>query len=342
MMEKENENNEESDEENDEEQSEPEKVGEKKQEFKKIGKDSEVKKADGNPWKIASIIFGVAVLVLLYLNFNGGITGNVISESDAGERLVTYLNARTGGGVSFISAEDVGDLYEVTVSYQGDEIPVYITKDGGYFVQGAVPIMGAIAEPTQAQEQPPQNIPKSNNPLVELFIMTHCPYGTQSEKGIIPVLELLGDKIEGEIRFVHYFMHEPEETETPRQVCIREEQSDKWLDYLKCFLEDGDGGRCLVKAKIDKTKLNSCIENNADGYYAEDSELSQGYGVRGSPSLIINGQQANSGRDSANYLATICSAFTEQPEECNEQLSSQSPSPGFGISTSGGSDTGQC
>ncbi|GAG36879.1 unnamed protein product, partial [marine sediment metagenome] len=155
--------------------------------------------------------------------------------------------------------------------------------------------------------------------------------------------QTLGDKIDAKIRFVHYFMHDPEETETPRQVCIREEQPDKWYDYLECFLGDGDSDRCLTEAKIDKTKMNNCISSGkSDDYYDEDSTLSEGYGVRGSPSLIINGQQASSSRDPSSYLATICNAFNDAPDECNTELSSAPPSPGFGYETTGSASQASC
>ena len=288
-----------------------------------------------NPWMIVSIVLGIMVIVLLFNNFRGGVTGNVISGDSAGEKVVSYLNSRTGGGVSYISSEDLGGLYQISVSYNGDEIPVFATKDGGYFIQGAVPITGDVINNQEPSQQPPQNVPKSDKPKVELFVMTHCPYGTQAEKGFIPAIEALGDKIDSSVKFVHYFLHEPENDETPIQICIREEQGDKYLDYLKCFLEDGDSDRCLTKTGINKAKLDSCIETKYEGVYAEDSALSQGYGVKGSPTLVVNGQIVQSGRDSASYLSAICSAFNTAPAECDTQLSSTSPNPGFGYSVSG-------
>ncbi|MBI2124670.1 thioredoxin domain-containing protein, partial [Candidatus Pacearchaeota archaeon] len=187
---------------------------------------------------------------------------------------------------------------------------------------------------------------KSAKPKVELFVMTYCPYGTQAEKGLIPALNLLGDKIDAKIRFVHYFMHgDKEEQETYTQLCIREEQSGKYLSYLECFLEDGNSARCLAEAGIDKTKLNSCTESKAKGYYASDSALSNSYGVQGSPTLIINGQEASSGRSSSALLSAICSAFSNEPEECSEQVSSEDPAPGFGYVGAGshsGGNAGSC
>ena len=282
-----------------------------------------------NPWMVSTIVIGIIAIILLIKIASGGVTGNVISSDEAGQRLIDFAESQ-GVDLKIIDVTDEKSFYVVSFSVNGEESGAYITKDGGYMIEPKIPliIQEQIQPPQQQQE--PQEVPKSDKPKVELFVMTHCPYGTQAEKGIIPAVELLGDKIDANIRFVHYFMHEPEETETPRQVCIREEQSDKYYNYLKCFLKDGDADRCLSETNIDKTKLDKCIENKADDYYASDSALSESYGVRGSPTLIINEVESKSARDSASYLETICSAFNEPPEECNEVLSSSSPSPGFG------------
>jgi len=183
----------------------------------------------------------------------------------------------------------------------------------------------------------------TGKPQVELFVMTYCPYGTQAEKGIIPALKALGDKIDAKIRFVHYFMHgDQEEAETYTQVCIREEQSDKYLDYLECFLEDGDSSRCLGEIGIDENSLNTCIDSKAKGYYAEDSALSQSYSVQGSPTLVINGVQSDAGRSSQLYLQGICEAFSKAPSECSQALSAETPSAGFGYNTASSGSTASC
>jgi hypothetical protein len=181
----------------------------------------------------------------------------------------------------------------------------------------------------------PTQVTKSDKPKVELFVMTHCPYGTQSEKGIIPAFEALGTTADTKIRFVHYFMHgDKEEQETYTQICIREEQSTKFLKYLKCFLADSNSSRCIKNASIDSAKLATCISTKAKDYYKVDSDLSNKYGVQGSPTLIINGAESNAGRNSASYLAGICAAFNKAPSACSNTLSSSNPSAGFGYSAS--------
>jgi len=295
-----------------------------------------------NPWKVTSAFLGLACLILLILVLRPGITANVVSGTDAGDKLIDYLNSRVGGGVEYLSYTDLGNLYQISVKYKGETLPVYVTKDGKYFVQSISPITGQVIQ-TQTPEQPqPQDIPKSDVPKVELFVMTHCPYGTQAEKGIIPVFKELGNEIDGKIRFVHYFMHgDKEEKETYRQVCIREEQSSKFLDYLSCFLEDGDSERCLSETGINTVTLDTCIKQRAEDYYEQDSKLSQSYDVRGSPTLIINGVQASSSRSPAAFLSTICSAFNEEAEKCSSNLPSTTPSPGFGYGA-GGAGTASC
>src|SRR3989339_840086 len=104
---------------------------------------------------------------------------------------------------------------------------------------------------------------------------------------------------------------------------MREKKGDKYFDYFECFFEDSDSPRCVLKTKINDAKVKECISSGrAKEYYAEDSKLSQAYGVQGSPTLIINGVQSNAGRDSASYLEGICTAFNNAPSVCSTQLSS--------------------
>ena len=213
-------------------------------------------------------------------------------------------------------------------------------------------ITGNVVEET-LDVQEGSGVPKSNKPKVELFVMSHCPYGTQIEKGIIPVVDTLGDKINFEVKFVNYAMHgEKEVTEQLNQYCIQKTMPDKFLDYLKCFLEAGDGTGCMNGLGITENSINDCKQKtDAEFKIAElmnDPSKSQWkgqfppfnvhdaenkkYGVGGSPTLIINEKSLNTGRDAVSLLKAICNAFTSKPKECNTDLSSHgSPAPGFGF-----------
>lgn len=291
-----------------------------------------------NPWVLSTLVLGAVVLLLLFLNFKGGITGNVISADDASERLLDYYTQGGADGLELDSVVEENGLYKINFKYQGAIVPIYMTKDGS--MAGS---MTALVRQTISEEQN-EEVPKTDKPKVELFVMTYCPYGTQAEKGFIPFIEAIGNLVDAKIRFVHYFMHgDTEEQETYTQVCIREEQSSKYLVYLREFLVEGNSEAALKKAGIDSVKLNDCIDKKAKDYYAEDSELSEKYGVQGSPTLIINGAIISSGRSPASYLSAVCSAFNTSPSECTSlELDSSNPSPMWGWEISSSSSTASC
>jgi hypothetical protein len=311
-----------------------------------------MKKLRENPWMAATIVLAVLIAALLIYTFvyGGGVTGNVVSESDIGTKAVSFINTQLLQGnatVTLTSVTSKSGLYEVLVSFQGREVPTYFTKDGQFFL-GTQLIPAAelnVSDTSDTTAQPtPTEVPKSDKPKVELFVMSYCPYGTQAEKGILPAIKELGNSVDFNVRFVHYTMHgEKEDTENFRQMCIREEQNAKFIPYSECFLADGNATRCIAKAGIDNTNLNSCLTNKAAGYYAADSKLSQDYGVQGSPTLIINGVEAEFyPRDPNTALKLICSSFNTAPANCSKQLSTTNPTPGFGYSqpAAGSADTG--
>jgi len=324
-----------------------------------------INKLRGNLWIVSTIVLVIVLVGVLILR-GGSSVGNVISEDKAAETLMSFIKSQGAESASVVSTERDGNLYKIVVNYNGENIPVYVTLDGKYLASGLIPLTGnEVAEAqdnsNNAQEAP-KEVPKSDKPKVELFVMSLCPYGLQMEKGILPVAVLLKNKIDFKIKFVYYAMHgKTEIDENTRQYCIQKEQSDKFTSYLSCYLKEGKTDDCLKEAKIDSAKLASCV-NNADkqfnisaNYNDKNSWLSgrfprydvdladnKKYGVGGSPTLIINGQEVQSGRDSASLLKVICSAFNNQPEECKQTLSSNNPSPGFGYSTSGSATTASC
>jgi glutaredoxin len=268
-----------------------------------------------------------------------------------------------GEKITIKEGKEENGMYKITVIVAGgQEVETYLTKDGKLFFDRTMNIE-EIEKESQAAKDAETAVPieavKSDKPTVELFVMSHCPYGTQIEKGILPAVEALGDKVNFEIKFVDYAMHgETELNEQLKQHCIKTEEPAKFTNYLKCFLEDGDSDRCSTKANINISKINSCVsatdkefdvtKNFTDkisykgsypsfNIYKEDNEK---YSVGGSPTLVINGTTVKSKRDSASLLVAVCSAFNIAPEECSTELSSAEPTPGFGTGTSASGSSG--
>ncbi len=305
--------------------------------------------------KFISIILVTLLLILIVVNVS--MTGKVISAKKA-ESLIKEFAEMQGLEVDKYTTKMESGVYSITTTVDGQEYsPIYLTADGKYIVYGSLIPLKELFEEYGEGSSVTTEIVRSERPSVDLFVMTHCPYGTQAEKGFLPIARALEDKADMNIRFVHYFMHDQEYDETPRQICIREEQKAKFLDYLDCFLE-GDGvdvggymaegndpELCMKRVGVDVDAVNSCIDSGDwEDYYQEDSMLSQLYGVQGSPTLVINGAQVSYGRSAASYLEGACSAFLEEPEECNT-LSASRETPGvyFGwTSTAGTTLSGQC
>ncbi|MDD2681153.1 MAG: hypothetical protein PHE20_03610 [Patescibacteria group bacterium] len=273
----------------------------------------------------------------------------------------TYLMP-SGSQATIIDTSEEYGLYKMNINI-GSESPVesYVTKDGKLFFPQAINIDQEVPTPATGAgtSAPAATVSvKNDKPVVELFIMSYCPYGTQIEKGILPVIETLGNKIDYTLKFVDYAMHDKKELdENLLQYCIQKEQPEKLNDYLTCFLAEGDSAGCLNTTGVNKDKTNSCVsatdkefkitanynsKTDWQGSYPSfnvDKADNDKYGVGGSPTLVINGAQISSGRDSASLLATICSAFNTPPAECNTQLNSQSPTPGFGFDYSANSNS---
>ncbi len=319
-------------------------------------------------WQAATAVLALVLIVLIATkgSYNGA--GDVISADEAGEKVVGFINTFMTDGNVAVELKDVSEessMYMVNFEVQGQTYPSYVSKDGKFLFLQVID-MDKAGEEAESGEAPSQaqapEITKSEKPEVEVFVMSHCPYGTQIEKGILPVAELLGGKIDFSVKFVYYAMHgKTEIDEQLNQHCIQEEEPEKFIDYLNCFLEGGKGDECLDTAGIDKAKIDSCVEatdsefsitekfedrstwlNDRFPLFDVDKELNTKYGVKGSPNLVINGVSASAGRDSASLLGAVCASFTDAPEECDTELSPAQPSPGFGFDGTGSGAEESC
>ncbi|HLC67305.1 MAG TPA: hypothetical protein VJI12_00300 [archaeon] len=298
---------------------------------------------------VVTLVVGIVIGTVISTSVTGA-APNAVDKTAAGNLVVDYLNnnlVQAGTTASLVSVEEVNGMYRVTTLYQGSDIPVYTDKSGKMLFASEPRLLNETA--AQPAAPAPTSVPKNNKPSVELFVMSYCPYGTQAEKGILPVVRALGDKIDFKIEFTHFTLHgAKEDTENFRQLCIREEQSAKFLPYVACILNSTDVNNpgnvtaCMKGLGIDTVKVDDCMKNNAASYYAVDSKLSQDYGVQGSPTLIINGATSSAGRSPVSYLAGICAAFTNPPAECSADVSATQPGPGFGYESTSAATAAGC
>lgn len=274
---------------------------------------------------------------------------NDIALKDKTEKYIKENLVKPGTDLKITDFVKEGDLYKLTISVGNQNVVSYVTGDGKKLLLNPIDLNGktdeSAADASAAPAKPSTEVSQKNDvPVVELFVMSYCPYGVQAEKGILPVIQKLGSKINFSVKFIDYTLHGKKEfDENLNQYCIQKEEPAKFNDYLTCFAKEGDSSKCLASVKIDSAKNTTCIAETDKQFKLTENFVASGqspfniqkdlndkYGVQGSPSLVINGQLIDSNRDSASLLKTICSGFSNQPEECSASLSSKSPTPGFG------------
>ncbi|MFH1622893.1 MAG: hypothetical protein ABIA12_00005 [Candidatus Aenigmatarchaeota archaeon] len=307
---------------------------------------------------IASTIFLLAASALLLVRQGGTCpTGSaVLSAGDAGAKTIEYINKNIiqTGAATFVSADDMGDMYRITTDYNGNNIDVYVTKSGKLLFVSGDPYDMTTAVPT-ATTQPKKtcdDIKKADAAELDAYVVSYCPYGLQMQRILaeivdnIPSLEgsikvrYMGSVVGGKVTAMH---GDAEAQENLRQICIREEQADKYWNYVSCFMKKQDAAdSCLSEAAVDTAKLGACMADGGKGvgYAKADFDLADSYGVGGSPTLILNGETVSEfdfgGRTADAVKTLLCCGFATKPAACSAELDTAQAAASFSESYSSG------
>ncbi|MFH0736987.1 MAG: hypothetical protein V1827_00325 [Candidatus Micrarchaeota archaeon] len=294
-------------------------------------------------------------------------TSDKLSDAILKSKLESYINdnlldAGYTAEVTKLEPFDSNTLLASIDILQGTSVlqsaQAYITNDGKSMFLGTAikldePLDDGSADPGTGTST--QTAEKVERPKAEAFVMSYCPYGLQFLKAYVPVMELLGDEADITVNFVDYAMHGKKEIDGNSYIyCVQKEEKAKLPAYLRCFLESGDYSACVATAGVDEAKLGTCItdldaEFNLTGLYNDqstwaggqfppypvESALNTQYGVQGSPTFVLNGQQVSVGRSAEEIKQAICGSFITPPEECATALRSEQESAGLGPVGSG-------
>ncbi len=315
----------------------------------------------------AVVIVAAVFLVIGFMGSSISATANGSSagtEEEIKAKVVDFINNNMiqSGSVSAESMGEVSGIYEINVSYQGQTIPVYVTKDGKMLIVQGIGILDLDMEAEEPEPEPQESpatcedMPKSEAPVLDAFIVSYCPFGLQMQRILAEVEPLLGENLN--VRYIGYIengvvkaMHGEEEAEENlRQICIREEQADRFWDYLKCFMKAGDVEGCLASTGVDTTELDACMSEYERGvtYASVDFGLQSQHGVSGSPTLIMNGERVSEfdfgGRTAEAVKTLLCCGFTQEPGVCSQQLTTEKAATGFSetYTGTGAGSSGSC
>lgn len=324
-----------------------------------------VEKIKKNLIAIAIIIAGVCIAgAIIYINIVKPSPGNLLSPQEAAQIAMSFINENMlaeGMEASLINVVEENSLYKFHIKLGENEFDSYVTRNGKLlFIEGI-----DLEKESEKTEQPEQkkltceDIKKTEEPLLEAFVVSKCPFGLQMQRILneiiknIPSLanstrvEYMGAIENGKITAMH---GDEEAKENLRQICLREEQPNKYWDYVDCHIKKGDIESCLTGAGIDSGKLDSCMSEDSRGLkYAEEDFASQDkYKVTGSPTLFLSGEKVSEfdfgGRNAEAVKTLLCCGFETEPSICAQKLLETQAATGFSetYTQSGGSSGGSC
>jgi hypothetical protein len=297
----------------------------------KLSKRLFVERVRENPWMISTFVLGI--LFVGFLFSGSGFTGNVIDERNAEGIFLNYLES-AGADIDLVEVTDISlenNLYQIQFNYEGKAYPVAysITRDGS--------LIGMMS-PVKVEEVKTE-VPKTDKPVVELFVWGYCPYGVQAQGPLAEVASILSNY--ADIKAVMYYDgHGAFETQQNKiQECMQEIAPEKYWSYADGFVENiypkcsitkdvecdkTESVNLMESLGIDSEAVLECVDSKGEGLIADASSYAKKLGVTGSPTLVVNGVKVNVARTADAFQTAICSGFTEDniPEECFLELDS--------------------
>lgn len=300
-----------------------------------------------NIWRVLTISFGI-LLIISWINiFSSG-----VSKVEAQEKVEAYLKTLPiDGQVVIDNIVKEHDLYKLDITISGQKIQAYVSKDGSFLFPSVIDLTASPITSATTQETEPKktcaDIKKSDKPVLEAFIVSNCPFGVQMQRILVEIplkenikVRYMGSVVDNKVTSMH---GEAEAEENLRQICIREEQADKYWDYVSCYIKEGKSQDCLASAKIDTQKLETCMNGKGVDYAKEDFALQDKYSVPGSPTLILDGETVSEfdfgGRTAEAVKTLLCCSFSTQPSACSEALSTEQAAKSFSATYTGSATT---
>jgi len=253
-----------------------------------------------NYWVASTIILAIA---LVFVIVNGSIFESSISAEEAGQKVIDFANAQ-GANAELIKSSDNGQLFEVLLSIQGQQVPVYVTKDGENLITTLIPLNRTVGTPTN-----PTNIEitiESNDPVagdqnaqvsIIEFSDFQCPFCERAYSTSVADLKNSDAFKNGEINFIYkHFplnsIHPLAQKAAEASVCAQN-QGKFWEYHDKLFenqqaLEIANLKSYATQLGLNTAQFNTCLDSGASkDKVARDLEAATTAGGTGTPYFII-------------------------------------------------------
>ncbi len=176
---------------------------------------------------------------------------------------------------------------------------------------------------------------------LDLFVMSHCPYGTKAMlavkefadafgKDAAVSVHYIGDSADGKLTS----MHGPDEvTDDLREVCAIQHygQNQKFLDFLACRSKDlkADWKDCTGKTGIDAGVIQKCVDTEGQGLLTASFDVASKLKIQSSPTFLVNNRTTFNAQDAAGIAAQYCKA-NPGLAACSQKLTATAPAQAAG------------
>ena len=264
--------------------------------------------------KLAFIIVVVFIIGLFIGSFLlGGITGRVITQTittqEASDRAVQYINenlVQPNTTASFVSVDEVGELYNITISYQGKQYNFYLTKDGSYLFPStpfniSVSLPEETEQPSQVKlsvDDDPQKGPSDAKVTIIEFSDFQCPYCKRAEPTLNQIFDEYGNNVRLVYRDFPLSFHQYAQKAAEASQCAFEQG--KYWEYHDILYENQetlDVASLKQYAKdlgLDSAKFDSCLDSGKyESEVEKDFQDGQAAGVSATPAFFILDRDGN-------------------------------------------------
>ena len=266
--------------------------------------------ARNNPWRVSTVVLAIVLLGVLFLNPFG--KGESIDPDVAGQNIVEFINSNPNieGEVTLVSIQEEESFYQATVSYQGQQLPVYITTDGKYLLTGKPVSLSEqipVVEDTPVQNTEPVVVElgddavlgNKNAPVTIIeFSDYQCPFCEKFWSETLPQLKTKYINT-GKVKLIYkdfpLSIHTQAQISAEATECVRSKGGDVkfWKMHDKIF----ENQQILSEENLKKwakelgVDITTCL---ADGQFKtevnEDMQYGSSLGVTGTPAFFVNGK----------------------------------------------------
>jgi len=199
---------------------------------------------------------------------------------------------------------------------------------------------------------------------VQFYVMSRCPYGTQVEDAITPVLKQLGESIDFTLNYIaddngdgtFQSLHGQTEVDGDLiQVCAMKYYPENYgyMDLVVCQNRDStkipdNWVSCAQELGMDVVKLGACF-SGAEGkqLLSQSIKVSDEAKATGSPTIYIGSDRYNGPRDSLSFARSICgklsgNAYCDEMPACVSDMDCTAEPTKEGKCVNAGEENAEC